>query len=193
MIECAVLTLDGGGQRGKYVERDDCNRANEWIRVVEALLKEAQPEFIRDAGVTKTEYFFAPGQSYEAKSTLFRIMSRARSSLSIVDDYLDEQIFDYVESLDQNVDVAMITGHKKSIFPTLLTAMQSERKNVQAKSCSSCHDRFLVVDKNEVWHLGCSINGLGGKASMITKIEDETERLRFLKALDDWWQSGADV
>lgn len=178
---------------GRYAEPSDCQHIAEWIQVVQAVLQEVQPEFLRPGESPRTKYFFSAGQAYEAKSTNFKIMKRASSSLAIIDDYLDEEVLDYIQSLEPSIKVEMVTGQKKRISPVLLKALQQTKPNTEARINSRCHDRFLIVDGSEVWHLGASLNGAGRKAFMINKAEDENERNHMLADFGNWWSTGASV
>lgn len=44
---------------------------------------------------------------------------------------------------------------------------------LSVKIITDFHDRFLIIDKIEVYHIGTSINGAGKKSFGITKIEDK--------------------
>lgn len=55
------------------------------------------------------------------------------------------------------------------------------------------HDRFVVLDNKEVWHLEVSINGFGKDAFMINKAVDEEQRKRFLLDFSNWWSNGTPI
>jgi hypothetical protein len=121
---------------------------------------------------------------------LLKIMKRAKKSLAVIDLYLDEEIFDYIESLNETINIRLITAKQKPMFPQIYNALKTTRPNIEAKIYDHCHDRFLVIDGAEVWHLGTSINGVGKKASMVNKIVDLGERKRFLSHFNAWWSNG---
>jgi hypothetical protein len=120
-------------------------------------------------------------------------MKRAAKELVIVDPYLDDTVFDYIESLDSNIVIRMLTESKKAVFPKLLKAFVLKRSNVEARECSACHDRFLIIDQNEIWHLGASINHAGKKAFMIIKVSEQMEKDDFLKNYQSWWGCGIPI
>ena len=170
-----------------YVKQDNCKNFEQWVKIVRDVINECEPEFLRGERGEKKQYFLSAGNVYRAKKLLLKIMKRAKKSLAIVDDYLDEEIFDYIESLDKSVDIQLITANRKSMFRQLYNALKTTRLNTEAKECHDCHDRFLIVDGSEVWHLGASINGVGKKAFMVNKVIDSDERNRFLSDFNTWW------
>ena len=76
------------------------------------------------------------------------------------------------------------------MFPKLYVEYRNTNRNVEAKENEHCHDRFIVIDNNETWHLGASINHAGKKAFMVNKVNNEEEKSRFLKDLSSWWEYG---
>ena len=49
---------------------------------------------------------------------------------------------------------------------------------------------MLVINNNDIWHLGTSINGFGKSAFMIKKINDIEEKRKFLMDFQNWWENG---
>lgn len=173
-----------------YAGKSHCMLLEKWINTVEEILKEYEPAFLRDKRYSKNQYFLPEDDIYNAMSLLFKIMKRAKKDLTIVDQYLDEEVFDYISSLDDSIDIKLITANKKPIFNKLYAALKAKRKNIEAKESNDCHDRFLIIDDLEVWQLGTSINSIGKKASMLNKIIDLDEKENFLLNFKNWWARG---
>jgi hypothetical protein len=121
------------------------------------------------------------------------ILKGAKKSAAIVDEYLDDTVFDYIDALDPAIRLQLVTGSKKPIFPRLLHALQGTRPGVEAREASDCHDRFLIVDSVDAWHIGASLNGFGKKAFMINKVTDAGERVRLLADFATWWGGGTPI
>ncbi len=176
-----------------YAETTDCDNLEYRVETVKLILEELDPEFLRDATRPKMQFYIPAGDVYRGKRIVFDLMKRAESELKIVDQFLDEESLVYVASLPAGVAVKLITANKKPIFPSLLNALRQERTNLEARECSECHDRFLVIDHNHVWHFGASLNGVGKKAFMINRVTDNDELSKFLEDADRWWQYGTPV
>lgn len=176
-----------------YAGQSDCDNLSYRADTVRQILNELSPEFLRDEESRKTQYYFAPGETYRSKKKLLDIMRRATGVLSIVDEFLDADVFDYVNSLEPQVTVQLLTGNRKPVFKQLLAATQQARQGVEARQNTACHDRFIVLDGKEVWHLGASINGAGKAAFMVNKIVDAAERGRMLADAEQWWATGQDI
>ncbi len=49
------------------------------------------------------------------------------------------------------------------------------------------HDRFVIIDDDECWHVGCSIKDAGNRAFMLSKMEDRENRNALIDQLKNSW------
>ncbi len=176
--------------RSKYVDSADCRNIGRRIAVVRELLARISPEFLQKTTQAPEEYYFPPGDIFRARQRLFQIMSRVSYDVLIVDPYLDPVVLDFVESLASQVMVRMLTGQSKALFVKQFHSLQVARPNVEARISSASHDRWIVLDGTEVWHLGASISSLGKTASRMRKIDDSAQAQRILYNTANWWSAG---
>jgi len=176
-----------------FVAPKDCGHIQSRNVLIQRVLEKLEPQFLRSERKAKEQFYFTAGDSYGSKKCLYQIMKMASAELGVVDLYLDDQIFGYIESLDDSIKVLLLTGQKKPIFTILYDALKQKRPNLEAKHFTGCHDRFVVLDSKEVWHLGASINGFGKAAFMIYKVTEEEERIKFLSDFSEWWNSGTPI
>lgn len=142
---------------------------------------------------SKGDFILPAGEALKAKRLVLRVMQSAKSTLTIVDEYLDDSVFDYLEAISPTVGIRMLTGGRKPMFKPLLDALKQSRSNVEAGICGEFHDRFIIVDDTDAWHLGASINGLGSKATRLSRVADEEERKRLLDSCKSWWNSATPI
>lgn len=174
-----------------YASTDERTKLRQWDQILRELLAFSDPEFLPDLPREKTQFFFPSDDAYRAKKLFWKLMQTAQKSIVVVDEYLDDQIFDYIESLDANILIQLLTGRKKPIFKTLYDALKSQRGNLEARENQACHDRYLIIDDHEVWHSGNSFNGIGKKAFQVNKLNDESERQKYLDYFHDWWSNSS--
>lgn len=71
-----------------------------------------------------------------------------------------------------SVDVIVVTAGKGSLTTKDVTRFNAQYPNLSVKKVHDFHDRFLIVDDVEAYHIGASIKDAGKKSFGITKIED---------------------
>lgn len=174
-----------------YVERSHCEKILHWRQLVEKISENIRPVSFASEQGGQNQYFLEAGNVYRATKIILRILRRATKDLIIVDPYLDGSIFDYLDELNNNIQVKLITSNRKPIFSQLLHSRPSSSMPiVAAKECSESHDRFILIDGNDLWHLGASINHIGEKAAMLNRVKDQQQKLSALASIDKWWQIG---
>lgn len=176
-----------------YASKSHKENVEHWIEIVTKILNTTEPEFLRQIKRPKKEFYLSAGEEYEAKKTIWGIMKMASTKLSIVDVYLDKSIFDYLESLDPDIEVKLLTANRKPIFKTLYLPFAKKRGNIEARESKDCPDRFIIIDESTIYTLGTSINYAGHKAFMIHKIEDDQEKKKFTNDFTNWWNTSKPI
>lgn len=138
----------------------------------------------------QSNYYYSQGNFYEAKRMVLKIMRRANNSIIIIDPYLDDIIFDYIDLIDAETDIKLITSHPKKMFKGLFNDLRTIKKNIDARQSEGFHDRFIIIDEKEIWGLGSSINHIGKNAFQIYKVTEEETINKIIKDYTLWWQNG---
>ena len=117
-----------------------------------------------------TEIYFN-GQIYDAYSKIQEIFKSANNSLVIIDAYADNTILDIIKRL--NINVTIITKPNN-----LLTSQDIEKYNKQYNNLTvifdnTFHDRYFILDDENIYHCGASVNRIGYKTFSITLIGDK--------------------
>ena len=71
------------------------------------------------------------------------------------------------------MDVFIATVGKGSLSIKDITKFNAQYPKLSVKMTTDFHDRFLIIDKTEVYHIGASIKDAGKKSFGITKVEDK--------------------
>ena len=66
---------------------------------------------------------------------------------------------------------------------------QFNKCKMEIRKTKEFHDRFIVLDAINCWHIGCSIKDAGNKAFMISKIEDSANRDALVAQVNSTWAS----
>lgn len=161
---------------------------------IEGLLAKIQ-EIINTEPIVDTkenEYSFSADQRYEAYRLLVAIFKGAGESIWIVDNFLDEVLFDFIDVVNKGVSFRLVTDGQKSIFKRLYLSLKEKNDVViEAKINNISHDRYLVIDEKIVYSLGASINTIGKKDFMIHRLETKQDEV--LAKIKQWWSDGQEI
>lgn len=146
--------------------------------------------FDNDSHLAEDETF-GTGDYFHSRQRLYHVLATAATDVLVVDQYLDPAVLDFVDALPVSVAARLLTGVPKSLFVKQLRFLQQNRSQVEARSNTASHDRWVVIDSTSVWHLGASINGLGKAACRISRLSDPTQVAKVLTDTDQWWKTGA--
>ena len=115
---------------------------------------------------------FFDGQIYDAYSIIIDIIKKANSKILIIDNYIDDSILKMLTKKKNNVEVVILTSDKSNIETLDIKKFNKEYPILKVTKTNKFHDRFIVIDNKEMYHLGASIKDLGKKCFAINRIED---------------------
>ena len=117
-----------------------------------------------------TEIYFN-GQIYDAYSKIQEIFKSANNSLVIIDAYADNTILDIIKRL--NINVTIITKPNNLLTPQDIEKYNKQYNNLTVIFDNTFHDRYFILDDENIYHCGASVNRIGYKTFSITLIGDE--------------------
>lgn len=115
---------------------------------------------------------FFEGQIYDAYSLIIDIIKKANKKILIIDNYIDDSVLKMLTKKNKNVEVVLLTSDKSNIQKIDIQKFNKEYPILKVAKTNKFHDRFIVIDNKEMYHLGASIKDLGRKCFGINKIED---------------------
>lgn len=115
---------------------------------------------------------FFDGQIYDAYSLVLDIIKKADKEIFIIDNYIDDSVLKMLAKKKNNVLVTILTSLKSNIQNLDVQKFNLEYPSIKILKTNKFHDRFIVIDSKEMYHLGASIKDLGKKCFGINKIED---------------------
>ncbi len=124
---------------------------------------------------------FFDGQIFDAYSFVAVLIRKAEKSLILIDNYIDDSVFTLLNKRKKGVTCLCYT---KTINKNLRLDLEKHNKQYPAiaiKELKTSHDRFLIIDEKELYHIGASLKDLGKKWFGFSKMN--TEVLGVLKLL----------
>lgn len=119
------------------------------------------------------EKVFFDGEVFDAKALITNLISNANISIILIDAYADIKALDFLKHKKQGVSLSIYHSSKAKLSKKDVSDFNAQYGNCTAYINDKYHDRFLIIDQNDVYHLGASLNYAGKKVFAITKMEDE--------------------
>lgn len=116
---------------------------------------------------------FFDGQIYDAFSFIVGLIQKAKKEIILIDNYVDVHTLNILCKKNKGVDIIVATAGKGNLSTKDITKFNAQYPKLLVKATTDFHDRFLIIDKTEVYHIGASIKDAGKKSFGITKIEDK--------------------
>ena len=121
----------------------------------------------------ENQRIFFDGQIYDAYSLIIDIIKKSNYKITIIDNYVDDSILEILSKKKDNVEVVILTSNKSNIKNIDIQKFNKQYPTLKVAKTDKFHDRFIILDEKEMYHLGASIKDLGKKCFGINKIEND--------------------
>jgi hypothetical protein len=118
-----------------------------------------------------TQGIFFEGQVFDAYKLTSRIIRSAKKSIVLIDNYINENTLTHLSKKGKNVRVTLLTKNQSKQLSLDLKKVNAQFGNFSWQQFDKSHDRFLIIDQNEVYHLGASLKDLGKKWFAFSKLD----------------------
>ncbi|RBQ29197.1 ORF6N domain-containing protein [Aliarcobacter vitoriensis] len=134
---------------------------------------------LEDKNLKPSEGIFYDGQIYDSYSFINDLLKLPKNEIILIDNYIDDTVFTLFSKYP-NINFTIYTNNISKQLNLDFEKYQKQYKNISLKTFKNSHDRFLILDKKEIYHLGASLKDLGKKWFAFSKINlniDEILRL----------------
>lgn len=114
---------------------------------------------------------YITGQVYDAYSRILNILQLAKEELIIIDSYADKYVLDMISKT--KVQVTLVLSTNSRLTELDIDKYNKEYSNLTLIYNDTFHDRFIILDKKKMYHLGTSLYNAGTKTFSINKVEDD--------------------
>ena len=132
-----------------------------------------------DAAETPLQGVFYNGQFWDARALVLSLVSRAKRSLILIDNWANTEVLDLFKKKREGVRLTIFTSehydkkhvpHHK-ISPANVTTFNAQYPKLAVRYNETFHDRFLIIDDKELYLIGASLKDLGSKCFAFTKLD----------------------
>ena len=135
-------------------------------------------EALEDKTLKPKQGIFYDGQVFDAYVFVNDLLKLATNEILLIDNYIDETVFTLFSKYS-NIKIKIYTANISKQLKLDFEKYSKQYQNTELIQFKNSHDRFLIIDKKEVYHLGASLKDLGKKWFAFSKFEIEN-----LKILD---------
>ena len=127
---------------------------------------------------------FYDGQIFDAYVFVADIIRSAQRSIVLIDNYVDDTVLTLLGKRGQTVSATIYTKSISNQLQLDLQRYNSQYPPITIHTFVHAHDRFLIIDGTELYHIGASLKDLGKKWFAFSKMNAETSKmLSFLNAI----------
>lgn len=117
-----------------------------------------------------TEGVFCNGQIFDAYAFVTNLIKSANKSLVLIDNYIDESVLLMLSKRNVGVRADIYTFPISQTLKLDLQKHNTQYPPINIHKHTTSHDRFLIIDNTEVYHIGASLKDLGKKLFAFSKL-----------------------
>ncbi len=139
---------------------------------------------LENKNIKPTQGVFFDGQIFDAYEFVSKIIRSATKSIILIDNYIDESTLTHLAKKEKNIKAILFTKNINKQLNLDIKKVNEQYGNFEVKKFNKSHDRFLIIDNKEVYHLGASLKDLGKKWFAFSKM-DKNSVETILKAIEN--------
>lgn len=155
-------------QRFEILENKIDKKFSEQDAKIEHLNK--QVDFFVRTSLPPTEGVFHDGKIFEAYKFATDLIKSAKKSLILIDNYVDESVLLMLSKRNTGVSAKIYTSHLSDALKLDLQKHNNQYPPIEIEKYTKAHDRFLIIDDTDVYHIGASLKDLGKKLFAFSKL-----------------------
>ncbi|MDD2412117.1 MAG: ORF6N domain-containing protein [Bacteroidales bacterium] len=126
---------------------------------------------LEEKTLTPKQGIYFNGQIFDAWVFASELVKSAEKSIVLIDNYIDESVLNLLLKRKKNVDVKIYTANFTPALKTDLEKHNRQYMPIEIKVYKNAHDRFLIIDQKQVYHIGASLKDLGKKLFGFSKMQ----------------------
>ncbi len=155
------------------------------VTIFERLDNIEQKQFITDTKIDKVfkaieakeikpkQGIFFDGQIFDAYVFIADLIKSAKTSIVLIDNYIDESVLTLFLKINKNCTAVIYTKNLSKQLQLDLKKHNEQYSPIEIKVFKNAHDRFLILDDKEIFHIGASLKDLGKKWFAFSKFDKE--------------------
>ena len=139
---------------------------------------------IEQKNIQPKQGIFFDGQIFDAHTFVCDLIRSAERSIVLIDNYVDDTVLTLFSKRKSGVHLKILT---RTISKQLLLDVKKFNEQfppAEIQEFDQSHDRFLIIDDLQVYHIGASLKDLGRKWFAFSKMEMSTAHRLLAKTIN---------
>ena len=128
-------------------------------------------DFFVRTSLPPVEGIFYDGQIFDAYKFATDLIRSAKISILLIDNYVDDSVLLMLSKRDKGVTATICTHTISNQLNLDIQKHNSQYPRIEVKTYKQSHDRFLIIDDTDVYHIGASLKDLGKKMFAFSKLD----------------------
>lgn len=129
-------------------------------------------DFFVRTSLPPIEGVFYNGQIFDAYKLAADLIRSANQSVILVDNYIDESVLFMLGKRKAGVEACIYTPKVTTQLQLDLDKYNSQYPPIAIHTYKNSHDRFLILDHQDVYHIGASLKDLGKKLFAFSRLNE---------------------
>ena len=124
--------------------------------------------------LANTQGIFYDGQIFDAHIFVSDLIRQAKKSIILLDNYIDETVLTQLSKSNQEIKIYILTKNISNQLKLDVKKYAEQYAVIELIEFNGSHDRFLIIDDKDIYHIGASLKDLGKKWFAFSKIDDQS-------------------
>jgi hypothetical protein len=147
------------------------NQISDHESSIKKILQKLEPTFTQSSGI------FFNDQIFDAYVFSSELIAKAKRSIILIDNYIDETTLLQLSKRNQKVFCTIYTERITEQLKLDLEKHNAQYQSIEIRILKNAHDRFIILDEKELYHLGASLKDLGKRWFAFSKMDGLADQI----------------
>lgn len=121
--------------------------------------------------LNQKEGIFFDGQIFDAYVFISKLIRSAKESIILLDNYIDETVLEHLSKSNPKVKVCILGKNIDNYLKLDVKKYNEQYPKIELINFALSHDRFLIIDEKDIYHIGASLKDLVKKWFAFSKLD----------------------
>jgi len=147
------------------------NQISDHESSIKKILQKLEPTFTQSSGI------FFNDQIFDAYVFSSELIAKAKRSIILIDNYIDETTLLQLSKRNKKVSCTIYTERITEQLKLDLEKHNAQYQSIEIRILKNAHDRFIILDEKELYHLGASLKDLGKRWFAFSKMDGLADQI----------------